>query len=63
VAESDAGGVDRPGGDHRGGVGDRLLAVGTGAQRRIAAAFEAMGSFNVVIRPGTITRGGYDGIG
>ncbi|MGD2062975.1 MAG: ABC transporter permease [Nitrospirota bacterium] len=35
-----------------------MLAVGTGAQRRIAAEFEAMGSFNVVIRPGSITRGG-----
>jgi len=35
-----------------------MLAVGTGAQRRIAAEFEAMGSFNLVIRPGTITRGG-----
>jgi putative ABC transport system permease protein len=35
-----------------------MLAVGTGAQRRIAAEFEAMGSFNVVVRPGSITRGG-----
>ena len=35
-----------------------MLAVGTGAQRRIAAAFGALGSFNVIIRPGTITRGG-----
>jgi putative ABC transport system permease protein len=26
-----------------------MLGVGTGAQRRIAAEFEAMGSFNVVI--------------
>jgi len=35
-----------------------MLAVGSGAQRRIAAQFENMGSNNVVIRPGSVTRGG-----
>jgi putative ABC transport system permease protein len=35
-----------------------MLAVGTGAQRRIAEQFANMGSNNVVIRPGTMTHGG-----
>ena len=35
-----------------------MVAIGTGAQERIAAQFESMGSHNLIIRPGTITRGG-----
>jgi putative ABC transport system permease protein len=35
-----------------------MVAIGTGAQERIAAQFERMGSHNLIIRPGTITRGG-----
>jgi putative ABC transport system permease protein len=35
-----------------------MVAIGTGAQQRIAAQFEKMGSHNLIIRPGTITHGG-----
>ena len=35
-----------------------MVAIGTGTQERIAAQFESMGSHNLIIRPGTITRGG-----
>jgi putative ABC transport system permease protein len=35
-----------------------MLGVGRGARDRIAEQFEAMGSHNLVLRPGSITRGG-----
>lgn len=35
-----------------------MVAIGSGAQKRIAAQMETMGSNNLVIRPGTTTRGG-----
>jgi len=35
-----------------------MVAIGTGTQERIAAQFERMGSHNLIIRSGTITRGG-----
>ncbi len=35
-----------------------MVAVGSGAQKRIAAQFDQLGSHNLVIRPGAITRGG-----
>jgi putative ABC transport system permease protein len=42
------------------GVGSviAMLAVGAGAQQRIAAQLENLGSNNLVVRPGTVTRGG-----
>jgi putative ABC transport system permease protein len=35
-----------------------MVAIGTGTQERIAAQFERMGSHNLIIRSGSITRGG-----
>jgi len=35
-----------------------MVAIGTGTQDRIAAQFEQMGSDNLIVRSGTITRGG-----
>ncbi len=35
-----------------------MIAIGTGARQRIAAQFERIGSHNLVIRPGTLTKGG-----
>lgn len=35
-----------------------MVAIGKGAQERIALQLESMGSLNLVVRPGTVTRGG-----
>jgi len=35
-----------------------MLAVGSGAQQRIASELESMGSNSLVVRPGSVTRGG-----
>jgi putative ABC transport system permease protein len=35
-----------------------MVAIGTGAQRRIAATLESLGTNTLVIRPGSVTRGG-----
>jgi putative ABC transport system permease protein len=35
-----------------------MVAIGAGAQQRIAAQLESMGTNNLVIRPGSVTRGG-----
>jgi ABC-type antimicrobial peptide transport system permease subunit len=35
-----------------------MLAIGAGAQQRIAQQLENMGTNSLVIRPGTVTRGG-----
>ena len=42
------------------GVGSviAMLGIGSGAQQRIAAQLESMGTNSLVIRPGTVTRGG-----
>lgn len=42
------------------GVGSviAMVAVGTGAQARITAQLESMGSHSLVVRPGSVTRGG-----
>ncbi len=42
------------------GVGSviAMLAIGTGAQQRIAEQLESMGTNSLVIRPGSVTRGG-----
>ncbi|MFQ5509936.1 MAG: ABC transporter permease [Leptospirillia bacterium] len=35
-----------------------MVAVGQGAQERITSQMESMGTHNLVVRPGTVTRGG-----
>jgi len=42
------------------GVGSviAMLAVGTGAQQRIASQLESMGSHSLIVRSGSVTRGG-----
>ncbi len=42
------------------GVGSviAMLAIGSGAQQRITAQLESMGTNSLVIRPGSVTRGG-----
>ncbi|MDH5218748.1 MAG: ABC transporter permease [Gammaproteobacteria bacterium] len=35
-----------------------MVAIGTGAQKRIADQLESMGSHNLSVRPGAVTRGG-----
>ena len=42
------------------GVGSviAMVAIGAGAQQRIAAQLESMGTNSLVIRPGSVTRGG-----